>query len=218
MTEELKNPDVRKVMIVDDQNIFANGLRTLLESLGNVKVACVVKSGTCVFQALKKHEPDVLFLDLELPGQSGLDVLPKIRKKFPHLYICMLTMHEELEFTRQAKQLGANAYLTKDASSIELKTVLWGEVTDPFILSKYITLKQQALENEEVILKQSIRFSRREREVIRLIVSGKTNGEISRTLFVSAETVKSHRKNIFRKLHINKSCELVKYAMQHNLM
>ncbi len=207
----------KRVLIVDDQNIFASGLKSLLQAINDVEVVSIIKSGTCVHAALQKFQPDVLLLDLDLPGQNGLQVLKSIRHKFPKLVIAIVTMHTHQKLVRQARDFGANAFLNKDASSIELKSVIFSTPDEPFFTSKCLehTLEPKPTSNS---CTTKWMLTRRELDVIRLICGGKNNEEISSSLFISIETVKTHRKNIFRKLKLNKASELVRYAYDNALI
>lgn len=209
---------IRKVLIVDDHNVFASGLRSMLNNMEHVTVSCIVKSGHCVLPALAKKQPDVLFLDVELPAFSGLELLPKIRKQFPKLIICMLTMHDKKQIIQQARKGKANAFLNKDASSIELHNVIFSSADDPFYVSKTITQRQAAIVVEKHRFHAPVRFSKRELQIIGFMVKGKSNTQMSKLLFVSPETIKSHRKNIFCKLKIHSSAELVKYAVENQML
>ncbi len=208
-----KNQIQRRVLIVDDQNIFATGLKSLLLTIDGITVSSIIKSGNCVLSALKKFKPDVLLLDIDLPGKSGLELLPTIRKKHPSLIIAIMTMHMQRDLISKSRTGGANAFLNKDASSIELKSVLFSELDDQFYVSKCLL---KYLKDSPKRPKQ-IRLTAREQEVVKCICKGMNNEEISGHLFISYETVKTHRKNIFRKLKLSKACELVTYAYENQI-
>lgn len=210
---------VKEVVIVDDQNLFASGFKSILESLGNIKVTAISKSGDDIEELLALLKPDVLFLDLNLPGRNGLEILRSVRSLFPHMIIAILTMYEDPHLVQRVKENKANAYLSKDASHEELQRIIHALPSDDFYVSCCHAGEKAA---QSTIVGDSFTnialVTAREKEIIQLIAEGKSTEQISAMLFVSAETVKTHRKNIFRKLNLKKVPELVKFAYENHLL
>ncbi|WP_439183363.1 response regulator [Carboxylicivirga taeanensis] len=213
------NKAFKEVVIVDDQNLFAEGITTIINGIKHVKVTATLDTGEKLTEKLSLLKPDVLFLDLNLPGKNGLEILKAIRSRFPEMIIAILTIYEDAYLVRKIKESKANAYLSKRAGIEELETVIFSAPDSPFYLSEDVQTSQSTafeLANDDFTVKAQI--TQREKEIIRLIVNGKSTEEISEALIISYETVKSHRKNIFRKLKLNKVTELIKYAYEHQLL
>ncbi len=210
---------VKEVVIVDDQNLFAEGITTIINGIQQVKVTATLENGNKLIEKLDVLRPDVLFLDLNLPGKNGLELLADIRCCFPDLIIAILTMYEDAYLVKKIREGKANAYLTKKASIEELQHVIFSVPSDSFFISESIQVDDAdafELADDDFTVKAQI--TQREKEIIRLIVDGKSTEEISEALIISYETVKTHRKNIFRKLQLNKVTELIKYAYEHQLL
>ncbi len=208
----------RKIIIIDDQNLFATGLKSLLEEIHNVIVTKIIPDGNDVVFKLNADEPHVLLLDLNLPHKNGLEILEEIRPIFPNLIIAILTMYSDENLAMMTKKLGANAYLNKDADLKELKHVIFDLKKEDFYLGNGIKtpINFDLLIDDK--FSQINQLTTREKEIIRLIAEGKSSSDIAESLFISPATVQTHRKNIFYKLKINKVSELIKYAYQNNLI
>ncbi|MCU4164628.1 response regulator [Carboxylicivirga caseinilyticus] len=213
------NDSDKKVVIVDDQNLFAEGIAKIVNGLDKVKVIATIDSGENITYQLSILQPDVLFLDLNLPKKNGLEILKEIRGKFPDLIIAILTMYEDAYLIKKIREHKANAFLSKSASIDEIQQVIFSGKEDPFYISKNINeATNSSFELVEDPFSVSVQITQREKEIIRLIVDGKSTEEISDILIISSETVKSHRKNIFRKLNLSKVTELIKYAYEYKLI
>lgn len=198
-----------KVLIVEDQRLCVAALRKVFEDLEHISLVAHLESGSELRKKLVELRPDVLILDLNLPGKHGLEILKEIRPLHPEMVIVILTMHEEQLFIDRAMEYGANAFLSKKVDLDELECVLHLSCTDAFYLGKYLHSEKRT---------KFPLVTSREMEVIRLIAEGKSSSQISELLFISRETVKTHRKNIFRKLNLKKASELVKYAYKHQII
>lgn len=213
------NDSDKKVVIVDDQNLFAEGIAKIVNGLDKVKVIATIDSGENITYQLSILQPDVLLLDLNLPKKNGLEILKEIRGKFPDLIIAILTMYEDAYLIKKIREHKANAFLSKSASIEEIQQVIFSGKEDPFYISENIN--EATNSNFELVedpFSVSVQITQREKEIIRLIVDGKSTEEISDILIISSETVKSHRKNIFRKLNLSKVTELIKYAYEYKLI
>nr|WP_321450953.1 response regulator transcription factor [uncultured Carboxylicivirga sp.] len=209
----------KNIVVVDDQNLFAEGISKIIGGIENVKVMATLDSGENISKKLSILKPDVVFLDLNLPGKNGLEILKEIRNRFPKMVIAILTMYEDAYLIKKIKENRANAYLSKKASIDELKQVIFSSTDDPFFTSGNVeTPDNKTFELAEDSFTIKAQITQREKEIIRLIVDGRSTEEISEMLIISYETVKSHRKNIFRKLNLNKVTELIKYAYEHQLL
>lgn len=209
--------NLKSIVIVDDQNLFATGLKQILSALPLVGDVIVLENGNRIKEKLNMCQPDVLFLDLNLPGKNGLDILRDIRSSFSSMVIAILTMYEDQDLVKKVKDLKANAYLSKDASIEELSKTISSSVDSPFFVST--SLNFSGVENPLITdsFKEIAQLTTREKEVINYLVKGYSSDQISSALFISKETVKTHRKNIFRKLGLNKLQELIKFAYENNM-
>ena len=208
----------RNILIVDDQKLFAEGLKSIIEQLSEVVVTGILPDSNNIESVLFSHNTDVLILDLNLPGKTGIEVLCDIRNKYPELIIVILTMYSDEALAKLTKKKGANAYLSKDASLNELEHVIFNLRIHDFYLGKQIKIEKRIKTIKEDKFNKFALVTSREREVIKLLVSGKSGIEISEILYISPSTVHTHRKNIFNKLKINKVSELIKHAYEHNIL
>lgn len=204
-------------MIVDDQNLFATGLKQILLALPNVGEVVALENGDQLKEKINMYMPHVLFLDLNLPGKNGLDILRDIRMCFPSLVIAILTMYQDQTLVKKVKDLKANAYLSKDANTEELSQIIDSTSDASFFVSKSLNFSVNNIGLISDKFKEIVQLTTREKEIIQYLVQGLSSDEISSTLFISKETVKTHRKNIFRKLKLNKLPELLKFAYENHL-
>lgn len=216
-------PQKLKVLLVDDHVVLLSGLRLLLT---NTTDLAVVGEATTTLGALEQsrlHQPDVILLDINLGCSSGLDLLPELKKASPRSNILLLTMYSEEDYLQRALELGARGYILKKASDQDLlraiRAVGRGETyLDPALASALVDLalgkrgkKHTAVPAEDVL-------SSREKEVLSFIAGGYTNKQIADTLVISIKTVETHKANIKEKLGLKKRSDLVRYALENNLL
>lgn len=197
-----------KTILVDDHKLFCDGLEKLLTETGEFQVLQKFYNGRDLLENLTKNQhPDLLVLDIEMPGFTGLDAISRIKLNNPAIKIVMLSMHEENVYAKEAFSLGADAYLIKSIESrllIEsLHKVMKGEKLFPYV---------------NKVVKSDSPLSEREEEVLRLISRGKTSEEIAEKLNISPLTVKAHRRNMIRKLNAKNSSELMTKALEQGLL
>jgi DNA-binding NarL/FixJ family response regulator len=206
-----------RVLIADDHLLFASGLRALLDGEQDFEVVGVVHEGTRILHEVQKTKPDVLLLDLNLPGRNGLEVLEELPEyAIPKVYI--VTMYNDDQMIEQVRRLGASGYFLKNSDEQEILEVLSGQVEE-----FYITRSQQkrpeiksAVETTDSFEKIG-QLTRREKEILKHIVQGKSSPEIGQLINISSTTVDTHRKNMMRKLDLNKISELISYAYKNGL-
>jgi DNA-binding NarL/FixJ family response regulator len=216
---------VTKVFIADDHPIVAIGLRSILEQCPGMQFAGQAMHSDEIFKALPDIRPDVVLLDLNMPGNDFYRNIERLKKEFPRLKIVIFTAYDAPELVKSLFDAGVHGYLLKTATATEIsasiQTVLNGE--------RYAHVKDrtsQAPSDEKPgpgdMLKDNfrkrLRLSRREQEILVLISKGMTSQRIGTMLFISKFTVETHRKNILRKLELNSSTELVKFAIQQGLV
>jgi DNA-binding NarL/FixJ family response regulator len=201
-----------KVAIVEDHKVVAEGLEYIVNNSGIAQVAGKAYSAAGCYALLAKKPVDVLLLDIGLPDGNGNDICTRIKRQYPAIKILMLTSYSEQSVIRQALENGASGYILKNAMTEEIiegiQTVNSGE--------------QFLCEEVDILLKKKevhpIRLSRREQELLRLIVAGHSNSEIAETLYLGYETIKSYRKNLIFKLNAHNTAQLVKIAIEQKLV
>ncbi|HAA16020.1 MAG TPA: DNA-binding response regulator [Cytophagales bacterium] len=203
-----------RVFITDDHTMVRRGLRTLLEELSGFTFVGEAGDGATLLAQLHHQQVDLLLLDISMPRLDGYSALVSIKKEWPELKVCVLTMHEEPYFIRKMLQVGADGYLIKNCPREEivkaLETLAEGKQYYPAEVSQLI---MQDLVNGT----PKVPLTRREKEVLKLLVMEKTTAEIAEDLNLSTHTVDSHRKNMLQKLECKTTVGLIIYALEHGL-
>jgi two-component system response regulator NreC len=201
------------VVIADDHSLLRRGLRQLLEDEG---VAVVAEAGDVdtARRYVRGHHPDVLVLDLNMPGSSSLEAIPEIRSESPGTQIVVLTMQNEPAYARQALGGGALGYVLKEAADDELVAAVRAAAAGESYLNPRLGAKVAA----EPPPGPPDGLSEREVEVLRMIAFGHTNAQIAEKLYLSVRTVETHRAHIQQKLRLSDRSELVRYALEHKLV
>lgn len=208
----------RKVLIVEDQVLFAKGLKTLLEEDAQIEVTSIQHSCDNLVETIFHQKVEVLFLDLNLPGKNGIDVLSVLRLKYPKLVIAILTMYNDENIVNLTRKKGANAFLSKDASIEELIHVVFNIEAYDFYLGRSVKVQKEIKKLKADKFDKFALITSREKEVIKHIAKGLSGNEIASILNISPATVHTHRKNIFNKLKINKISELIRDAYEHHII
>jgi two-component system response regulator NreC len=202
------------VAIADDHQVVRSGLRLLLQGEPDMHVVGEAGDAQAALRIVGARRPDVLVLDLNMPGMPSLDVLPDLLESGTRVVV--LTMQNDPAFARQALQAGASAFVLKEAASEELVTAVRAAAEGRTYLNPELGARLAAAPPEPFGRPGDL--SERETEVLRLIALGHTNAEISEQLFLSVRTVETHRAAIQRKLGVTTRAELVRYALDHNLV
>ena len=208
-----------KILIVDDQRLFRQGLRSLLEQEKDLKIVGEAADGQDAFTLTQETNPDIILMDVEMPKLDGINATRMILERYPNIKILILSVYNEDERVIAAIRAGASGYILKDAEHKEfikiIRSTYAGEtITSPFLanltprpLSTHDTLIID--EEVETKIKEGYSFTEREKEMLNLLLKGKSNKEISSLTYVSTETVKSHLQNIYRKLGVKSRLEAV---------
>ena len=200
------------VHIVDDHKILVEGLQKLIDESGFAKTTAVSYSGKECLTNLRREQPDVLLLDINLPDASGIDLCKEIKTLYPAVKIVALTSYSEYTIVRRMMENGASGYVIKNAMPEEIlmsiETVANGE---KFLCEQIDMLMKRST-------KQHIWLTPREKELLKHIVDGYTNAEIAEKLFLGMETVNSYRKNLLFKLGARNTAVLVKMAYEEKLI
>ena len=201
-----------KVAIIDDHKILTEGLKFLIENSGTATVVGIAHSAAEASNKIQFWQPEVILLDVGLPDKNGVDLCREIKESFPQIKILALTTHNEYSIIRQMLEAGATGYLIKNAMAEEVLTGI-----------QIVAGGGQFLSHEADILmkrpKQTqLWLSQREKEVLKLVVEGLTNQEIADRIYLSAETIKSYRKNLLLKLNAKNTAVLVRIALEQKLI
>lgn len=211
-----------KVVIVEDHRLFREGLKSLLADKPDFEMVGEAGDGLEAIRCIRKHQPNLVLLDLSMPKMNGISVMREIKGQYPEIKILALTIHESDQYVLEAFEAGADGYCLKDAGRNELRvavdSVLQGKryispsISDS-VLEGYLTGRKK--------LKSKTSWDTitpREREVLKLLGEGYQNKEISDMLHISVKTVEKHRANIMSKLDLHNAAALTAYAIDHGLV
>jgi two-component system response regulator NreC len=209
---------VISVVIVDDHAVVRSGLRLVLEAEEDITVEDVGGTADEAVRLARLHKPDVVLLDVTMPGRSGLSAAEEIKKAAPKASILVLSMHDDPSYVREAFANGASGYLLKEAADAELVAAVREVASGGRYVHPALGARLAAAEAEAQAAAAADPLSDREREVLRLLALGHTNQEIAKMLFISVRTAETHRAHIMQKLRLTTRAELVRYALQHGLL
>ncbi|MGI6451167.1 MAG: response regulator [Desulfitobacteriia bacterium] len=206
-----------RLLLVDDHTVLRSGLRMLLNSHEDMIVVGEAESGEDALEKVKELKPDIVLLDISMPGMGGMTALQKI-KEISGAKVLMLTMHADEEYLKEAMEFGVSGYVLKQAADTELiqaiKEVAKGQVyvdsglAQNLVKSMYHPSSKQRSDYDS-------NLTDREKEVLTLIALGHTNKEIAETLMISVKTVESHKTKIMEKINCQKRSEMVRYALEN---
>lgn len=204
------------VVLADDHAVVRSGLRLLLESEPHIEVVAEAEDITSAVAAVELHRPDVLVLDLHMPGEPSLPAIPVLRERFPGTQVVVLTAQRDTSYAGEALRLGTAGYVPKEAAGRQLVRAIrvaaeGGTYLEPGLGAR---LAARAAEDQRSIPD----LSKRELEVLRLIARGHTNREIAERLFLSVRTVEGHRSRIQNKLGLSRRSDLTEYVLAQGLV
>jgi two-component system response regulator NreC len=209
---------VIKIIIVDDHAVVRSGLRLLLDAESDLQV--VGEAGDtreAVFVA-RAEKPDVVLLDVVMPGESGIEALPKLLHEVPDARVLVLSMQDDPRYVREAFEAGAAGYVLKEAADAEVVGAVREVAAGKSYVHPALGARMIAAEAEAQAAAEADPLSDREREVLRLLALGHTNQEIAKQLFISVRTAETHRAHIMQKLRLTTRAELVRYALANELL
>jgi DNA-binding NarL/FixJ family response regulator len=212
-----------RVFLVDDQSMIRAGFKSMLAKDPRFAVAGDNGDPRAAIAAIGQTQPDVVLLDISMPGLSGIDAIAQIRKVHPRARIVMLTHHEGESFVEQALQAGADGYLSKDSDPVELtlalESVFRGKMyLSPKVASVLVSRARGGAGPVHVGTSKVQSLTPREREVFQLLALGKSNKEVAKSLGMSLGTAKKHRENLQRKLDCHSAAELALLAIKEGLI
>ncbi|HYC62334.1 MAG TPA: response regulator transcription factor [Thermoanaerobaculia bacterium] len=209
-----------RVVLADDHILVRGGIRTLLEEIGGVEVVGEADDGYAVLSLVERHRPQVVLLDIGMPGMSGLEAVPRLLQIDPTVCVVMLSMHKGEEYVLAALRAGAHGYLLKDAAIPELELAIHAVARGETYLSPAVsrTVVNDYLRRAGAIADAVAALTPRQREILRLVAIGGTSKEIASRLGVSYRTVEAHRMNLMRRINVRDTAGLVRYALKAGLI
>ena len=210
-----------RVILADDHQLMREGLGQIIEDEMGMKVVAEASDGQSTVELVDKHRPDVVVMDVGMPGLNGIDATRRILRDVPNAQILALSMHNDRSYVTEMLRAGASGYVLKDSAGDELieaiKTVSRGMtyISPPVagnLVEKHIRHVSQDGEKSAFSV-----LTDREREVLQLLAEGCTTKEIAAKIYRSIKTVETHRRNIMKKLELNSVAELTKYAVRQGL-
>lgn len=208
-----------RILLADDHTVLRSGLRALLSAHADLEVIGEAREGAEAIRLAHTLRPDVVVMDIGMPGVSGIDASTRIRRELPATRILILSMHDDQGYLRQALRAGASGYVLKKAADTELlaaiRAAARGEVfLDPSLAKDFV---------EEVVLPRTPEsvaptLSEREREVLQLLARGHTNQQVADRLCISVKSVETYKARLMEKLDLKGRAELVRYALTHGLL
>jgi two-component system response regulator NreC len=207
-----------RVLIVDDHAVVRSGLHLLLDADPEIEV--VGEAGSvkeAVFEARDK-KPEVVLMDVVMPGQTGIEGVPLVLKEAPEAKVLILSMQDDPRYVHEAFAAGASGYVLKEAADAEVvgavrEVATGGRYVHPALGARLVTAEAEAKAREE-----ADPLSDREREVMRLLALGHTNQEIAKMLYISVRTAETHRAHIMQKLRLSSRAQLVRHAIEQGLL
>jgi DNA-binding NarL/FixJ family response regulator len=209
--------DKVRILIADDHTMVREGLRKLLQTDASIEIIDEVGDGQGAINVARKEKPDLILMDINMPGTSGLAATLIIKKELPAIKVIAITIYEDEEVVEMVKA-GVSAYILKDVAGSELIStihkVMAGEVViHPRVAHRLI---KELVRNENK--KDEIKLTRREKDVLDLLVQGSSNRNIANIMFISEKTVKNHLTSIFRKLDVKDRTQAAVYAIRNHMV
>jgi DNA-binding NarL/FixJ family response regulator len=204
-----------KLFIVDDHNIVIEGILSLLQNSEGITMLGTAQTAAICLDFLQKNEVDVILMDINLPDMSGLDLCKTVKQNYPEIKILALSTFNQISYINKMMANGANGYLLKNTTKDELlqaiNAVITGNTFLSFEVNEIVKTAKNNVTNIPILTK-------RETDILKLVAEGLTNNQIGEKLFISPDTVDSHRKNLHTKLGVNNTAMLVRYAIENGLV
>lgn len=207
-----------RIVLADDHPIVAEGLRSLLAA--RYDVVGVVADGRALLEAARSLEPDVVVADIAMPHVNGIEATLRLRQEQPHIKVIILTMHREQAYVRRAMESGAAGYVLKVAAPDELLTAIDAALAGKTFVTPELAgeLVGRVARDPQRLHDPTAALTPRQREILQLVAQGKTAKEIGAILDLSARTVESHKYELMKALGVERSAELVQFALKHGLI
>lgn len=214
--------DKISVLITDDHTLFRKGMRFILKSFSEIGEVNDAENGQVALDFLKDHPVDIVLLDIDMPVLDGKETARKIIAKYPDVHIIMVSMHESLEVISELIEIGVHSYILKSAQPEEVQKAIISVINNDFYYNQIVSKAlHQNLKNHNwnhSIGIEKSQLTKREVEILALICEELTMKEIGEKLFLSEQTVHTHRKNLMKKTDAKNAVGLVRFAVQHHIV
>ena len=207
-----------RVVLVDDHAVVRTGLRLLIDAQDDLEVVAEAGDADAGVRAVRLEKPDVVVLDVTMPGRSGIEALPDVLSAAPDARVLVLSMQDDPSYVREAFASGASGYVLKEAADKEVVDAVREVAAGNRYVHPALGARLVAAEVEDARRAAEDPLSEREREVLRLLALGHTNQEIAKLLYISVRTAETHRAHIMQKLGLQTRAELVRYALAQGLL
>ena len=208
-----------KVLIADDHKLYREGIKALLDGEEDIEIILEANNGEAILQTLAEHPVDIILMDIDMPGMGGVEATQAVRQQYPNTRILILSMYDDIDFILKVLKAGASGYLLKESENLDLHSAIKALAIGSCYYSDKISSKLshylvQLNETEPVaeIEEDAPALTKREQEVLALIGKEYTNAEIADKLFISTNTVFTHRKNLIKKLNARNTAGLIRSA------
>jgi len=210
-----------RILVADDHSLIRQGLKQILELEEDLSVVAQASDGREAVWLAKEHNPDVVLMDINMPGTNGLQAIKEIKQEQLKCKIIVLTIHEDREYLFKTLQLGAEGYVLKDAEpSVLIQAIRYVHSGQTYIqpnMTKELVQEYNRVTVREKEKKRIDNLTSRELEVLKLIAEGMINKEIAKQLYISEKTVKNHVSNIFKKIDVSDRTQAAIYAFKHDI-
>jgi len=212
----------QRVLIVDDHTLLRAGLRSLLAQDPNIEIVGEAADGRDAVRAVGQLTPDLVLMDLTMPGMNGIEAVTEIKRRYPEVRILVMTLHKTEDFIHASLRAGADGYILKDATHDELRVAIRSVLQGKTYLSMDVSGKVVSgyLGGGKSASGSSVfdTLTHREREILKLVAEGKSNKYIAEFLSLSVKTVEKHRSNLMKKLDLHNASTLTAYAIEKGLV
>ena len=209
--------DKVKVIIADDHALVREGLRRLLELDPNIEVLTEVGDGQGAINMVRKLRPDVVLMDVNMPGTNGIVATKVIKREMPSIRVVALTIYEDEEVIEMVRA-GVSAYVLKDVAGSELIDTIYRVMNGEVVIHPRVASRLVRELTRTDRKKDTVRLTKRERDVLTCLVKGHSNKEMADSMFISEKTVKNHLTSIFRKLGVKDRTQAAVYALKNNIV
>jgi DNA-binding NarL/FixJ family response regulator len=212
-----------ELMIVDDHPLFREGLKTIVNRDDKYTVVCEAGNGTDGIRLGRRHKPDIMLVDISMPGKNGIQVIRELKQTLPETRFIIISMHSEADYIVEAFRAGASGYMIKESAAGNLirglDAVARGELFLDDALSQEVVFRLMQAKDEQATGRDPYTtLTAREQEVLRHLAEGLTAKEVAAQLFISPKTVENHRTNLMKKLGLHSTVELIRYAARLGLI
>lgn len=212
----------KRILIVDDHQLIIDGLRGFIESNQNYQVIGEANTGTEAIRLTSVLNPDLILMDIEMPEMSGIQASQEIKKSHPQIKIIIVSMHNEKQLIKKLIDQGADGYLLKNSSQIEVMDAIEKVLNNQIYLSQDVTLslldKSQNKSSHDSDVTTIAQLTEREIEILKLVAQGMKNKEVGDSLNISHRTVDTHRTNLMKKLDVTNVAGLIRFAFKNGLI